>query len=91
MQDWVPTPEEIEEFLSTELGKGTFIFLTISILTILGFRIFGGQQSTAGEPAQVKPPEIPERAMLSVRESQPGPNSAYPSDASEALELRLSV
>ena len=30
VQDWVPTTEEIEEFLSTELGKGTLIFLTIS-------------------------------------------------------------
>ena len=89
VQDWVPTTEEIEEFLSTELGKGTLIFLTISILTILGFRIFGSQQSTAGEPAQVKSPEIPDRAMLSVRESQLGPNAAYPSDASEALEFAI--
>ena len=89
VQDWVPTTEEIEEFLSTELGKGTLIFLTISILMILGFRTFGGQQSTAGEPAQVKSAEIPERAMLSVRESQLGPSSAYPSDASEALEFAI--
>ncbi len=89
VQDWVPTTEEIEEFLSTELGKGTLIFLTISILMILGFRTFGSQQSTAGEPAQVKPAEIPERAMLSVRESQPGPSSAYPSDAFEALEIAI--
>ena len=26
VQDWVPTTKEIEEFLSTELGKGTLIF-----------------------------------------------------------------
>ena len=89
VQDWVPTTEEIGEFLSTELGKGTLIFLTISILTILGFRISASQQSTTGEPAQVTSPEIPERAMLPVRESQIGPNSAYPSDASEALEFAI--
>ena len=89
VQDWVPTTEEIEEFMSTEVGKGTLIFLTITILTILGFRIFGGQQSTAGQPTQVRSPEIPELAMLSVRESQFGPNSAYPSDASEALEFAI--
>ena len=89
VQDWAPTNEEIEEFLSTELGKVFLIFLTISILMILGLRIFGSQQSTAGEPVQVKSPEIPERAMLSVREAQLGPSSAYPSDASEALEFAI--
>ena len=26
VQDWIPTPAEIEEFLSTELGKGTLVF-----------------------------------------------------------------
>ena len=89
VQDWIPTPAEIEEFLSTELGKGTLIFLTISILTILGFRIFGGQQSTDSEPVEVRSPQIPERAKLSVRESQTSLNSADPSDASEALESAI--
>ena len=89
VQDWVQTTEEIGKFLSTELGKGTLIFLTISILTIFGFRIFASQKSTAGEPAQVTSPEIPERAMRPVREFQIGPNSAYPSDASEALEFAI--
>ena len=89
LQDWIPTPTEIEEFLSTELGKGTLIFLTISILTILGFRIFGGQQSTDSEPVEVRSPQIPERAALSVRESQTSLNSVDPSDASEALESAI--
>ena len=89
VQDWIPTPAEIEEFLSTELGKGTLIFLTISILMILGFRIFGGKQSTDSEPAEVRSPQIPELATLSVRESQINLNSADPSDASEALESAI--
>ncbi len=89
VQDWIPTPAEIEEFLSTELGKGTLIFLTISILTILGFRIFGGQQSTDSEPVEVRSPQIPERATLPVRESQINLNSADPCDASEALESAI--
>ena len=89
VQDWIPTPAEIEEFLSTELGKGTLIFLTISILTILGFWIFGGQQSTDSEPVEVRSPQIPERATLPVRESQINLNSADPSDASEALESAI--
>ena len=89
VQDWIPTPAEIEEFLSTELGKGTLIFLAISILTILGFRIFGGQQSTDSEPVEVRSPQIPERATPSVRESQTSLNLADPSDASEALESAI--
>ncbi len=89
VQDWIPTPAEIEEFLQTELGKGTLIFLTISILMILGFRVFGGQQSTDSEPVEVRSPQIPERAKLSVRESQTSLNSADPSDASEALESAI--
>ena len=55
---------------------------------ILGFRTFGGQQSTAGEPAQVKPAEIPERYALGSRVST-WSSSAYPSDASEALEIAI--
>ncbi len=89
VQDWVPTTEEIEEFLSTELGKGALIFFSITILTMLGFRIFGGQQSTTSEPTQVASPEIPELDMRSVRESQLSPNSAYPSDASDAVEFAI--
>ena len=89
VQDWIPNPAEIEEFLSTELGKGSLIFFTISILTILGFRIFGGQQSKVSEPVQVQSPETSKRAALSVQESQASLNSANPSDASEALESAI--
>ena len=89
VQDWIPTPAEIEEFLSTELGKGTLIFLTISILTALGFWIFGGQQAKVSEPLQVQSPETSERATLSVRDFQASLNSANPSDASEALESAI--
>ena len=43
----------------------------------------------AGEPTQVESPEIPERAMLSVRGAQLGSKAPYPNDASKALEFAI--
>jgi FimV-like protein len=93
LEEWLPTQEQVDAFLATELGKGVLIFVAVVGLTWIGLRIFGRKEpmQTASNQASSMPPIAPAASAqpLSIAEEIQPTSSEVGSEALESAIERL--
>ena len=75
LEEWLPTREQVDAFLATELGKGVLIFVAVVILMWLGLRVYGRQepvqtasnQASSMEPMAQAAPAEPLRVAADIQ------------------------